>query len=299
MRKIAFALLIIIATASFANTTGSLAGRVTNRDRPVPDVKVTISSTALQGTRSTNTNDRGEYLFPSLPPGDYEVRFEARGIAAIIKKARVDLALASRADFDLQRLFIEDVTVSADVPAVIASTQIASSFKLRDIDRLPVQRNQLATAQLAPGVTANTLGNGELSISGGPGYDNLALVNGVVVTENVRSQMRPMYVEDAIEETTVLTGVISAEYGRFTGGVISTITKSGGNELSASIRDSLTNPAWSAQTPAKENRSDILNHVFDITLGGFVLPYSLWIYGAGRLAKNDTARTTIAIPAFA
>ena len=68
MRRIAFALLIIIATSSFANTTGSLAGRVTNRDRPVPDVKVTISSTALQGTRSTNTNDRGEYLFPSLPP---------------------------------------------------------------------------------------------------------------------------------------------------------------------------------------------------------------------------------------
>src|SRR5205814_7457248 len=149
MRKIAFALLIIIATASFANTTGSLAGRVTNRDRPVPDVKVTISSTALQGTRATSTNDRGEYLFPSLPPGDYEVRFEARGIATtIIKKARVDLALASRADFDLQRLFVEDVTVAADVPAVIESTQIASSFKLRDIDRLPVQRNQLATAQL-------------------------------------------------------------------------------------------------------------------------------------------------------
>src|SRR5439155_6708091 len=223
MRKIAFALLIIIATSSFANTTGSRAGRVTNRDRPVPDVKVTISSTALQGTRATSTNDRGEYLFPSLPPGDYEVRFEARGIATtIIKKARVDLALASRADFDLQRLFVEDVTVSADVPAVIESTQIASSFKLRDIDRLPIQRNQLATAQLAPGVTANTLGNGELSLSGGPGYDNLALVNGVVVTENMRSQMRPMYVEDAIEETTVLTGAISAEYGRFTGGVIST-----------------------------------------------------------------------------
>ena len=64
-----------------------------------------------------------------------------------------------------------------------------------------------------------------LSISGGAGYDNLVTVNGVVVGENTRGQMRPMYVEDAIDETTVLTGAISAEYGRFTGGVVNTITK--------------------------------------------------------------------------
>src|SRR3954454_19363714 len=99
-------------------------------------------------------------------------------------------------------------------------------------------RNQHPLAQFAPCVQSNTLTNGQLQISGAPGYDNLVLINGVVVTENVRGQMRPMYVEDAIQETTVLTGAISAEYGRFSGGVVSTITKSGGNEFSGSLRDS-------------------------------------------------------------
>jgi hypothetical protein len=165
------------------------------------------------------------------------------------------------------------------------------------IERLPIQRNQLATAQFAPGVNSNTLSNGQLYISGGPGYDNLVLVNGVVVTENTRGQMRPMYVEDAIQETTLLTGAISAEYGRFSGGVVTTITKSGGNQLSASIRDSLSSPAWSAQTPAREARESSLSHVWEATLGGRLVRDRLWFFTAGRWAKNDTARQTIAIPA--
>src|SRR5436305_1450183 len=123
-------------------------------------------------------------------------------------------------------------------------------------------------------------------------------VNGVVVTENTRGQMRPMYVEDAIQETTVLTGAISAEYGRFSGGVVNTITKSGGNELRGSLRDSLSNPSWSAQSPALETRENNLNHVCEGTLGGFVIRDRLWFFGAGRLAKNDTARQTLSIPAF-
>jgi hypothetical protein len=121
----------------------------------------------------------------------------------------------------------------------------------------------------------------------------------VVVTENTRGQMRPMYVEDAIQETTVITGAISAEYGRFTGGVVSTITKSGGNELAGSLRDSLSNPAWSAQSPALEARENNLNHVGEGTLGGFILRDRLWFFGAGRWAKNDTARQTLSIPSSA
>ena len=73
-------------------------------------------------------------------------------------------------------------------------------------------------------------------------FDNLFLVNGVVVNENLRGQPHDLYIEDAIQETTILTGGISAEYGRFTGGVVSTLTKSGGNEFTGSLRDSLTNP---------------------------------------------------------
>jgi hypothetical protein len=304
MRMRRFLVLIVAAVSLFAQTTlaqttASLTGVVTNENgTKLPGVTVTVRSRVLQGSEIAITDSSGMYEFPALPPGDYTVIFELRPYTPMPRATTLQLAQRTRLDAMLKPGIIDYITVYGGTPPAVEATDVATNFKLREIEQLPVQRNQLATAQMAPGVTANTLGNGELSISGGPGYDNLALVNGVVVTENVRSQMRPMYVEDAIEETTVMTGAISAEYGRFTGGVVNTITKSGGNVLSGSLRDSLSNPSWSAQTPAKEDRTDTLNHVWEATLGGYLKPDRIWFFGAGRLARNDTARQTIAVPAF-
>ena len=41
-----------------------------------------------------------------------------------------------------------------------------------------------------------------------------------------------------------MTSAVSAEYGRFSGGVVNTITKSGGNTFSGSFRSTLSNDAW-------------------------------------------------------
>ncbi|MGZ5448464.1 MAG: TonB-dependent receptor [Thermoanaerobaculia bacterium] len=287
-------LLLFLAVAPLAaQTTASLTGTVSGAGAPLAHVAVTVSSISLQGERTTVTGRNGAYLFPALPPGEYSVRVIADGFPETRRSATLELAQTTRVDV----VFATMTTVAAQVAPAIESKHVATTLPLESVEKLPVQRNQLATAQLAPGVSANTLSNGVLQISGGPGYDNLVTINGVVVSENTRGQMRPMYVEDAIDETTILTGAISAEYGRFTGGVVSTITKQGGNELSGSLRDSLSNPSWSSQTPANEAREDHLNHVFEATLGGPLLRDRIWFFTAGRWAKNDTARQTIAIPA--
>ena len=277
-----------------AQTTGALTGVVTGEGRGLAGVTVTIASPSLQGTRSTTTSESGAYSFAALPPGTYDVTFSTAERPPT--HAAVELRLAQTARLDA---VLATITVTAPPPSAIETPQISTNLPLKLIERLPLQRNQLATGQFAPGVNPYTLSNGVVSIAGGPGYDNLVLINGVVVTENVRGQMRPMYVEDAIQETTILAGAISAEYGRFTGGVISSITRSGGNELSGSLRDSLSSAAWSAQTPAGETREDTLNHVWEATLGGAALRDRLWFFGAGRWAKNDTARQTLSVPAFA
>jgi hypothetical protein len=299
-RTAAAALLLLGGMQLLAQTTASLTGTAASAGRPLPGVTVTISSPSLQGSRSTVTGEGGAYLFPTLPPGHYRIVFELAGLAKLQMNAGLRLSQLTRVD---AAMFAETteapIVVSAAVPSVLESPQVSTSLTLAQIERLPIQRNQLATAQFAPGVTGNTLSNGQLQISGGPGYDNLVLVNGVVVTENTRGQMRPMYVEDAIQETTLLTGAISAEYGRFSGGVVNTITKSGGNDLSGSLRDSLGSPRWSAQTPSGETRESTLNHVWEGTLGGFVMRDRLWFFTAGRWAKNDTARQTVGIPSFA
>jgi Carboxypeptidase regulatory-like domain/TonB dependent receptor/TonB-dependent Receptor Plug Domain len=296
MRLFSAVLSLAWSVSILAQTTASLGGVVTAGGQPLSGVTVTISSPALQGTRSASTNADGAYNFAALPPGRYRVAFRREGLGAATQDVTLQLAQTSRADADMQPGISGEIVVHEQVPPVIETPQSSTTLPLRFIEKLPVPRNQLATAQFAPGVNGNTLSNGQLYIAGGPGYDNLVLVDGVVVTENTRGQMRPMYVEDAIEETTVITGAVPAEYGRFTGGVVSTITRSGGNELTGSLRDSLSNPKWSAQSPARESREDNLNHVWETTLGGAILRDRLWFFAAGRWAKNDTARQTVAIP---
>jgi outer membrane receptor protein involved in Fe transport len=291
------ALLLFVAVSAFAQTTAQLTGNVTSDGNPLPGVSVTISSPSLQGTRTAVTGEAGAYNFPALPPGEYTVVFELSGMDKVTKKVRVQLSQTARADATLRLAGVaEAITVTASAPSVLETPSVSSNMTLKEVERLPIPRNQLATALLAPGVNDNTLSANQLQISGSPGYDNLVLVNGVVVTENVRSQMRPLYIEDAIQETTVMTGGISAEYGRFTGGVVNTITKSGGNQFSGSLRDSLSNPSWVAATPLTTSRLDKINNVYEGTLGGFVLRDRLWFFGAGRMAKTDTSTNTIAIP---
>jgi len=131
--------------------------------------------------------------------------------------------------------------------------------------------------------------NRQITINGGPSYDNVFMVNGVVVNENLRGQPHSLFIEDAIQETAVMTAGISAEYGRFTGGVVSTLTKSGGNNFSGSFRDSLNNPSWTktADYSGATKGVDTTNQVYEATLGGRVIKDRLWFFGAGRKAKDQ------------
>src|SRR5262249_22279202 len=139
--------------------------------------------------------------------------------------------------------------------------------------------------------------NGAVTISGAQSFENLFTVNGAVVTDNIRVTPYSLFIEDAIQETTTSSSGASAEYGRFTGGVGNTITRSGGNRFDGSFRTTLDNDGWSAISPAKETRNDKLNPRYEATLGGPIWRDRAWFFGAGRFsdAKNSgqTAFTLI------
>jgi hypothetical protein len=300
-----FSLLCLLGGVAMGQgTTGSLVGTVTAEGASLPGVTVTLASPALQGTRTAVTGDAGGYAFPSLPPGDYSVTFELSGMQTVTKKLRVNLAQTVRGDADLKpSALTEAITVTASAPAALETTEVSTNFTSETIAELPTLNRTIATAALiAPGV--NDAGpNKQVVISGAQSYDNLFLVNGVVVNENLRGQPHNLFIEDAIQETTVLTGgAISAEYGRFTGGVVSTITKSGGNEFSGSFRDSFRNDDWQSKTDfaGEADHIDDINSVYEATLGGRILRDRLWFFVAGRDEESSTsAETTVTRIPFA
>ena len=113
------------------------------------------------------------------------------------------------------------------------------NFKQPEIELLATPRTLQGIAQLSPAVTENSPNANQIVINGAFAFDSAFLVNGVDVNDNVLAQPQSLFIEDAIEETQVLTSGISAEYGRFSGGVINAITKSGGNTFSGSGADQL------------------------------------------------------------
>ncbi|HEX6177742.1 MAG TPA: TonB-dependent receptor [Thermoanaerobaculia bacterium] len=292
------ALVLLIATSAFAQVTSSLTGSVTSDGVGLPGVTVTISSPQMQGTRTAVTGEGGGYTFGGIPPGEYSVRFELAGMNPVTRRVQVGVGQAGRADAEMAVASVtEAITVTAAAPSVLETPAVSTNISARTVEELPILRDPISTATLAPGVNTNTFATDQLSISGGPGYDNLVMVNGVSITEAVRSQMIDLFIEDAIQETTVMTGGISAEYGRFTGGVVNTITKSGGNEFSGSLRDNLTNPSWTDETPTQTTQNtDTLNQVYEATLGGFILRDRLWFFGAGRDSEVSIPRVTRPVP---
>ena len=116
------------------------------------------------------------------------------------------------------------------------------------IATLPTNRDLNASVLQAPAVHA-TGPSGAYSISGSNSFESLFMVNGVAITENLRGTPYNLYIEDAIQETTVSVGGVSAEYGRFSGGVVNLVTKSGGNIFSGSFRDTYNNDKWRTLTP--------------------------------------------------
>ena len=296
-------LFLFASLGVYAQTTATLTGTVTSDGKELPGVTVTVSSPNLQGTRTTVSGANGDYVFPSLPPGTYQVRFELEGMQNITKTATLRLAETSRVDAALAVSRVsEAITVTAGAPSVLETPQVSTNFDAKTIETLPVDRNIQGRVLLAPGVT-NTGPNNQIVIHGAQSFDNLYLVNGVVVNENVRGQPQAAVIEEAIQETTLLTGGVSAEYGRFTGGVVSTITKSGGNEFSGSLRDNLSNDKWISKTAFKDpvsgatERDHIakVNPIYEETLGGRILRDRLWFFVAGRQAKTSFSNQTVGL----
>ena len=295
------AAVLLVGIPAFAQTTASLTGTVTLGGNPLPGATVTISSPNLQGTRIAVSDANGNYNFGGIPPGDYTVKFEMESMQAVTKTVRVGLATTARADADMKLSAVaEAITVTASSPAVLETTEVQTNITQKLINDLPIGRDLRATVSLAPGVTSTGPGNNQV-ISGAPSFDNLYLVDGATVNENLRGQPHDLFIEDAIQETTILTGAISAEYGRFTGGVVTAVSKSGGNEFSGTFRDSFQSPAWTSnserpvsattgiQVTTDPKRANNKNQTYEGTLGGRIIRDRLWFFFAGRHIKRSTS----------
>lgn len=302
---VALASLGIAASAlAQGNPTGTVSGRVMTQDgSALPGVTVTATSPNLQGPRAVTTTEVGHYIIPFLPPGEYTLTFEISDFQTSRQTTLVTAAGTITLDARMQVGGVtEAVTVTGGVSdAVAPGMTAATTFKQDLVNELPLNRGLDATIALTPGAlrtgpSNSTTGAQQIAISGAFTSENLILVNGVVSQDNVRRTSLPLFIEDSLQETTVSTAGVSAEFGRFAGGVVNAITKSGGNSFHGSFRTGLNNDNWRAVTPfPNETKANVTVPTQEYTIGGPILRDRLWFFHAGRY-QNETLGQNLFAP---
>jgi outer membrane receptor for ferrienterochelin and colicin len=297
---IAAALFAAVGAADAQTLTGTISGHVADaQGLALPGVTVTAESGNLQGIRTVTTSGNGDYVFTLLPSGTYKITFDLSGFQK--QERTVTLAPTQTLPLDVTMgisSVAETVNVVGRAADVLTQTaQVASNFKQDLIATLPTNRDINSTLLLAPSVTPTGPGR-QYSIAGSMSFDNNFMINGVVANDNIRGNPNDLYIEDAIQETNIMTSGISAEFGRFQGGVVNVVTKSGGNIFSGSFRDTLNNDNWRTLTPYEVTnhspKTDKTVPAYEYTLGGPVAKDHLWFFTAGRLQDQQTTNTTIA-----
>ncbi len=303
-RCVVFVGLLIAAIAGHPSAqgvqTGAIRGAVKDeQDLPISGVTITAASPALQAPRQAVTDAHGFYTVSALPAGLYEVTYALSGFSTVTRTTAVPLGLTIEQNVSMLPAGIaETVHVAGEPGTRIGTAVVGANFRKAEIDALATPRTIQGIAQLAPAVTENSPNAGQIVINGAFAFDNVFMVNGVDINDNLFAQPQNLFIEDAIEETQVLTSGISAEYGRFTGGVINAITKSGGNTFSGSVRINFFNPAWTTPTPFEVSRGvaaaahpSMLSAMDEGTVGGPIVRDRLWFFTAGRYASVDATTT--------
>jgi hypothetical protein len=221
-----------------ASGDGSLVGKLTGSDnRPLADAEVTVRNPQTGFTRTVKADADGNYRFPFLPVGDYVVEATKNGqTLGKLADVTVQLGTATTANVTLNVVNLETVEVTGTriVTAVdVKSVESATNVTADDLERLPVERDIMSVALLAPGLNKgdDSLGVGGVSFGGSSVAENSVYINGLNVTDfynRIGASTVPFLF---YKEFQVKTGGYSVEYGRTTGGVISAVTKSGTNEF--------------------------------------------------------------------
>jgi hypothetical protein len=286
---------------------GSLQGKVTDEQgQPVPGVAVTVTDVQSGAARTFVTDANGQYVAPDLNPGRYNVSFELAGFTKVERK---DLSVVLGRTFQLDtQMKVGAITETVQVTAQAAplvdtrSTLIAHNVSAEEFDRLPKTRTFQSIALASPSVNSGDV-EGGIQVNGASGAENGFTVDGIVTNSLVNGQSRQNTVFEYLQEVQVKTTGIGAEYGGALGGVVSAVTKSGGNSYRGEAHYYFEGSALAAKPvkrlvldPATEatfqyiqdEKSPTKQNEFGGSIGGPIVKNRLFFYGSYSPRNNST-----------
>ncbi len=308
---------LLASAAALAQTTATIVGTVTDASGAVvPNAKITVTQKETGLTRQVQSNDRGVYVVPLLPVGNYSVSAELAGfkrktltgiVLQVNQEARIDLTL------EVGQL-TETITVSSEAPLLQSETAVVGQVvDNRYTTQIPLNGRDFAQlVLLVPGTTtrpggfAQTVGAATGSLGSGVaigGRDNQNNFTLDGAGNNARQfgniAVKPSV--DAIQEFKVLTNSYAAEMGQAAFGQISLITKSGTNQFHGSLFEFLRNDAFDARNFFLPKVSRLNRNQFGGSVGGPIVrnkAFFFFNYEANRERRGVEVTRSVPIQAW-
>jgi len=319
---VALAACLLAATHAFAqgggaSSTGSINGKVADSSGGVlPGVTVSATSPSMMGVQSSVTDSGGNYRFPGLPPGTYNLTYEIPGFNTLKREGIViSLGFTATVNVELQVASLQEtVTVTGASPVIdTSSTRVQQNFKLEALQEIPNARDLWSLLAVTPGVGMSRIDVGGNRAGTQTGYtaygfsgQNRVLVEGINTTEGTSGA--GFYVDyGSFEE--VFLGTIAQGAEMPTPGVQSQMLgKSGGNKFQGEIYqdyernsfqgDNMTGKIADRFLKSATNSSGVALHSnelqkyrdFNLNVGGPITKDKLWWYFSYRNQKNSVGQ---------
>src|SRR6266446_2345884 len=291
---------VMASSALLADVTGSILGMVTDpSSAAIQGVRVTATNIDTNLVAEATTDVSGQYRILSLPVGRYKVQatfsgfqgFTATGIIlSVDEQRRVDIVLQVGGTQ-------QEVSVNANAVQVeTTNTQLGEVIEQKKIVELPLNgRGYLDLLGLQPGVAPSGTrgeGPGTVSVNGQRENSNGFLVNGGDVSgaANFEAGVQPNL--DAVQEFRLITNGFDAEYGRFSGALMNTITKSGNNRIHGTAFEFLRNDKMDSRGFFDTGKGALKKNQFGYAVGGPAFKDKLfWFtdYQGDRQVNGGTA----------
>ncbi len=288
-----------LGIAAGQSQEGRILGTVTDQSGGlVKGARVTITNVDTGVSRALETNDAGDYVAPSLPPGLYKLAAEATGFKKIERGGiRLEVAKDIRLDLTMQPGSVsETVTVTEQIPLVETTNDtLGGTFANKSINDLPLNgRDFQNLVVLRPGVQRTT-GGGFLSISsnGNRPEDNNFVFDGtdnndpyygttVINAEGVQGTPGSIIPIDAIQEFNAQENP-TAEYGFKPGAIVNLGIRSGTNDIHGTAYLFERNNALDARNffnAAPSPKKALRQHQFGGSIGAPIVKNKTFIFGA-------------------
>jgi carboxypeptidase family protein len=314
-------LLFSLLAVAWAGVGGSISGTVKDPSgAAIANASVTLINSATSVRQSAAADGRGSYTFPVLPVGNYVLEVNQPGFKPYRRNGIVlDTSSALLLDVVLQvGPWIDVITVSdAAVHLETSSSQMGEVINSDQMTAVPLDGRSYTDllsiqAGVAPAtsITSSTvqdvgasalspsgdLNPGTISIHGQREFANAFIVNGSDSEEDVNMGTAIIPDLDSIAEFRILTSNFDAEYGEFSGGQITVITKSGGNGFHGDLFEFLRNTDLDARNYFSPTRGTFIQNQFGGTFGGPVQRNKIFFFADYQGTRQRQGVDTGLIP---